>query len=360
MAVRGSVWVRLVVSGILIGVGGCGGGGGSSSGGGPVTPTPPPAVVHVYVIQNPSTFGTGSGTVLQFPAASTGSVSATATITAPTNTSFEYLAVDGTGNLYVSSESIASGDIREYTVGSTGSATPVRSLPAGTTTMIGAVQGLAASAAGEIFVSEDSGAVLAFGATANGSEAPSRSILGADETGGGLSTLVSANNVAADSSDNLYIANEGAPGLMPIVVFGPTATGNVAPLRSIGGVSTTIEGVSGLTTDSVGNLYVASTASMVSQSSASYSGTILVFAPGASGNVAPIRTITGASTTLGRLGGIKLDTSGNIYVVSTGTTGSSPTVLKFAAAASGNVAPTSSFTSPAWTNPDNGLSLAVF
>jgi len=37
----------------------------------------------------------------------------------------------------------------------------------------------------------------------------------------------------------------------------------------------------------------------------------------------------------------------------------SPAVLKFSATASGNVAPTSSFTSTAWTTPDFNPSLAL-
>ncbi len=352
----------VVIAGLVAGVAGCGA---SGDGGGQQfipNPTPTPAaVVSVYVIQNPTTFGGGSGTILKFPATSTGNVSATATITAPMNTSFEYLATDGSGNVYVSTNAPNSaGDVRVYAAGATGAATPTRTLPGDSTTKIGAVQGLAASSAGEIFISEDSGGVAAFSATADGSVAPSRYILGSDQTGGGLSTLVSANDVAADSSDNLYIADEGAPGLMPVAVFAPTATGNVAPLRTLGGATTTISLIGGMTTDSAGNLYMTGGTVTFSGTTSVYTGSILEFAPGATGNVAPIRTITGSSTTLGRLGGIKLDASGNIYVVSISNTGSTPAVLKFAAAATGNVAPTSSFTSTSWTLPDNGYSLAVF
>ncbi len=359
MRVRGAV-CQVVIAGVVVALVGCGGSGGGQQSPAP-TPTPTPAVVNVYVIQEPATFGSGSASILQFPATSSGSVSATTTLTAPMNTSFEYLATDGSGNLYVStSVPSTAGDVRVYAAGATGAATPTRTLPGGSTTMIGAVQGLAASAAGEIFVSEDSGGVAAFSATANGSVAPSRYILGAVQMGGGLSTLISANDVAADSSDNLYIANEGAPGLMPVAVFAPTATGNVAPARTLGGAATTISLVSGMTTDSAGNLYIAGGTVAFSGTTAVYTGSILEFASGATGNAAPMRTITGASTTLGRLGGIKLDAAGNIYVVSVPSTGSTPTVLKFASTATGNVAPTSSFTSPAWTLPDNGYSLAVF
>lgn len=356
-------WPVPVITGLMAGLAGCGGNGGGSSsgsGGGGSTPPPPTAVVHVYVIQNPATFGSGSGSILQFPATSTGSVSPSSSITAPANTWFDYVATDGSGNVYTGTQSMTTNDVREYTAGSTGAATPTRTLPEDVTTMIGALQGLAASASGEIFVSEDSGAVAGFSATANGSVAPAQYIVGADEQGGGLSTLVSANDVTVDGSGNLYVANEGAPGLMPIVVFGPTATGNVAPLRSIGGALTTIAGITGMTADAAGNLYVASETAVFTGNSPVYTGSILVFGPGATGNVAPIRTISGASTTLGRLGGIKLDSAGNVYVVSESGTGTDLTVVKFAAAATGNVAPVSSFSSTEWTHADNGASLAVF
>lgn len=339
-----SICKTMVALGVITLVVGCGSSSKSPTGGG--------AMTSVYVIQNPAPLSAGSGTILQFSATATGSVAPVSTITAPANTSFNSLATDGSGNIYAATHLASGEDVRVYTAGAKGSATPVRILPGNATTQIGAVDGLAASAGGEIFVAEDSGGVAAFSATANGNVAPSRYILGDSQTGGSLSTVLIANAVAADSSDNLYILNLGiGPGL-PIVVFGPTATGNVAPIRSIGGAMTmtTVGSLGGITTDSTGNLYVTNNTS---------TGSILVFGPSASGNVAPIRVISGTSTQLGALGGIKLDSVGNIYVVSTSATRTNPTVLKFSATASGNVAPTSSFTSSAWTNPDNALSLAV-
>jgi hypothetical protein len=151
--------------------------------------------------------------------------------------------------------------------------------------------------------------------------------------------------------------NEGAPGLMPICVFAPTDNGNVAPTRTIGGANTMIETMGGLATDSVGNFYISNT---TSNSDGTYTGSVLEFAPTAIGNVAPIRTISGSSTQLGKLGGIKVDSTGNIFVVSTDSTGENPTVLEFSELATGNATPTLSFTSTAWTNPDNNVSIAVF
>jgi len=327
------------------------------NGPGPTLPVTPAAAESVYVIQNPATFGSGSGTILQFLSTDTGAATPKSTITAPANTSFGSVGTDGSGNIYVTANSATTLDLREYSVGSTGSATPIRLLPSNNTTMMWAPDGIDVSAAGEIFVSEDTGGVADYSATATGSIAPTRYILGASQTGGGLSTLVAANAVAADSSGNLYIMNEGAPGLMPICVFAPTDNGNVAPTRTIGGANTMIETMGGLATDSVGNFYISNT---TSNSDGTYTGSVLEFAPTATGNVAPIRTISGSSTQLGKLGGIKVDSTGNIFVVSTDSTGENPTILEFSELATGNATPTLSFTSTAWTNPDNNVSIAVF
>ena len=325
------------------------------SGPGPTDPEPT-ATESVYVIQNPATFGNGSGMILQFASTATGAATPKSTIIAPANTSFGSLATDSSGNIYVAANSPTSLDVREYSAGSTGSATPIRLLPGNSTTMLSAPDGIDADATGEIFVSEDTGGVATYSAAANGSVAPVSYILGAAQTGGGLSTLIEASAIAVDGSQNLYIMNQGAPNLMPICVFSPGANGNVAPTRTIGGANTTIDSMGGLTTDAGSNLYVSST---TVQSDGTTAGSILEFAPLSSGNVAPTRVITGSSTQLGKLGGIKVDSTGNIFVVSTDSTGKNPTVLEFSDIATGNAAPTSSFTSSAWTNPDNGISLSV-
>ncbi|MGA8532975.1 MAG: hypothetical protein WB615_02565 [Candidatus Tumulicola sp.] len=65
-------------------------------------------------------------------------------------------------------------------------------------------------------------------------------------------------------------------------------------------------------------------------------GSVRIYAAGATGNVAPIRIISGTKTKLNnRLYGIALDSSENLYV-----TDNLGEVLVFAAAANGNVKPT--------------------
>ena len=230
--------------GVLVGVAGCGGGSNSTpasttttttGGGTTTTPSGPTAAASVYVVQNPAKYGAGTGMILQFAATSTGSVSPTGMITAPANTSLQALANDSAGNLYVTYEGpTVPGGLVEYAAGATGTATPLRSLPASAMTGVTAVDGIATTTSGGIVVGEDFGAVQTFSATATGDVAPTYRITGASETGGGLSTLIVADAVAVDSSGTIFVANQGASGLMPIAVFAPTATGNVARSGRLG------------------------------------------------------------------------------------------------------------------------------
>src|SRR3989475_1584185 len=116
----------------------------------------------------------------------------------------------------------------------------------------------------------------------------------------------------------IYVANTG------IAVFAPGANGNAAPARTIPSTATTgiiVPFYPAL--DSAGNLYVAS------------GSTILVFPPGVSGSWPPARTIRGASTGLsGGTRGIVLDSAGNLFVAIY-----TNSIVGFAPGANGNVAP---------------------
>jgi sugar lactone lactonase YvrE len=84
-------------------------------------------------------------------------------------------------------------------------------------------------------------------------------------------------------------------------------------------------------------------------------GSIREFAPGAHGNVAPIRVIKGAATTLTDSYPVELDGSGNIWAAEFNNN----TLLEFAAMANGNVAPLRTISTPSagdLSDPD-GLAL---
>jgi hypothetical protein len=344
---------------LLIGMAGCGGGGSSSSSGstggnnsgGSGNPT---AAQTVYVVQQPTG---AAGTILEFSATASGSASPTATI-APGFT-IGPVATDQSGNIYVATTQ----GVNEYAAGATGAATPTRNIPVTQITGIYAVDGLAVSPTGEILIGQDGGDVDEWSATQTGSVAPERRIPGYSQTGGSLSPVVVANQVAIDGSNNIYIAPEGITTTLPpvVVIYGPSANGTVAPTRTVGGMGI----ATGVTIDSAGNIYTTTDKCVIVVGppvTQTCTGTISEYAAAAGAADAPIRTITGALTQLSGLYGIKVDAVGNIFVVSAtlnlGTT-TNPTVLKFAATASGNVAPTSSFTSTAWTTPDFNASIAL-
>ena len=319
----------------------------------PVAPCPSKSseATGIYVVQNVTPGSSSQPAILQLPANSSGTISPISTINLPANLILGSLTTDSSGNIYVATSS----DIREYAAGSTGNATPLRILPANATTTIGVVNGLAVDSSGNLFVSEERAGIAVFTAAQNGSVAPSRYILGASQPGGGLSTLELPGAIAVDASGNLYIANQNSNFTAgSIVVFGPTATGNVAPARVITGALTMMNGApTGLATDLADNLYAASNNLTTAGPS------VLVFAAEADGNIAPTRTISGSSTRLGMLWNVTVDPAANIYVVTDGTPFTNsltaiPTILNFSAGASGNIAPASSFTWQWGTNDTAG------
>ena len=124
----------------------------------------------------------------------------------------------------------------------------------------------------------------------------------------------------------------------------PTATPvNVSPVLTISGGQTGITSPTGIAIDGSGNIYV----SDQGNTGLGVQPSILVFPPNLSGAVssAPIRKIQGSATKLFAPTDVKLDTSGNIYVGDSTSSGAG-VVYVFAANATGNVAPTTTFTSP--------------
>ncbi len=305
----------------------------------------------VYVIQNTPATGTAkasTGTILQFSTAATGTATPVSTIANLNVTNLDFLAVDGTGNIYTAATQGTTGNsILEFPVDSSNNAQPTRSIPFNATTGLTAMSGLAADTAGDLYASNTTGGVSIFSPTATGSVAPTSTV--------SLTSGAGPQATAVDLSGNLYVATATPLNSTPIAPIEVFATGATSPSRSLSGALTglAIGSPQGMATDSAGNLYVANVVAGVSS--------ILVFEPTATGNTPPLRDITGSSTTLGCVGGIALDNEGYLYVVSVPTCGStaSPTVLKFSTTGDGNIAPVATFTSTAWTSADPTLSIAV-
>lgn len=122
-------------------------------------------------------------------------------------------------------------------------------------------------------------AILSFRGNAQGEEPPVRVIQG-PRTG-----LQQADRVSVDPlRKEIFVSDRGQ-----ILVFPVEANGDVAPIRAIRGPDTQFDGAPSLGIDSVNRLLVLT------------SRGLLIFDSSASGNVKPLRTVTGYSAGMGRL-----------------------------------------------------------
>lgn len=177
------------------------------------------------------------------------------------------------------------------------------------------------------------GNVLGFSIDANGDAAPV-SVLGGPSTG-----VQFIRGMAFDSAGRLYVASTlYSPSTPSIVVFAPKASGNAAPIRVISGAATLLDSLENITVDSDGTVYAA------------VIGAIRVFAPGADGNVAPAASLIGPS----KAGALALASDRRLYVANL----DGFSILIYAAHAAAGSSPVDSIAGPATRYP-YGISLAI-
>ncbi len=329
MQLSRSLLVSSAASAAFLALAGCGSNNISSGNTGPT----PYTGATIYLV---SSVSSSSSLILAYPSGQPNSPIATNSINLPSGTTGQYIALDPTANIYLATTT----DVREYAAGATAAAAPTRVLPLNaTTTLSNMPTGIAADASGNIYVSEESaGAVAVFSGSASGSVAPARFISGA------LTTLVNPFQLAVDGAGNLYVMNFVAAGQVDILVFAPAANGNVAPIRTLS------VNVLGFAINSAGSVYA------VTQSG------VEIFAAGASGTPVPTQTITNQATGQAVLtGGIGVDSTGNLFLVTLGTIGqatppASPSVEQFANL-SGAFELTNTFTPTNWTTASEPLDL---
>ncbi len=156
--------------------------------------------------------------------------------------------------------------------------------------------------------------VTIYAAGTKGNAAPKAVIKGA-KTG-----LQSPNSVGVDSQGNVYVANEGtwsgSPGKIrisvpsTITVYSPSSSGDIRPTRIISGAATNLKMLRGLAVDAAGYLYASC------DGLAPTDGTsILIFAPGSAGSVAPAAIVDGGCAGLQAPGPLTLDSSGRLYAL---------------------------------------------
>ncbi len=243
------------------------------------------------------------------------------------------IACDALGNIFVAEQLTEgfdpTGAVLVFAPGSSSTAAPIRTIM-GPSTLLTVPSSLAVDADGDVYVAE--GDVIEFGPGANGNATPIRTLKG---LGGNKTGILFVLGMGLDTDGNLYLANDAGNGINNILIFSPTQSGDVAPIRTLAGSATLMSGNTlGVALDAANNIYVAT------ESVSPPFEAILEFAAGASGNVAPIREITGSTTTLTgvHITNPVLDGAGNIYVlVQVG--GETPNLVKFASDANGNAAP---------------------
>lgn len=301
------------------------------------------AVPSIYVGNAPSS---GVYSVLQFARTAQGSATPIASLLLPSGFEITCLTTDSAGQIYVGgSLSVGTSftwEVLVYAAAASGNATPVRTVVGSSSSFL-TVSEVAVDSSGLLYVLTNLPApmVAVMAASANGMAQPLRTITGP-------ATQISAGSlgIAVDPSGTVYVSNTGlAIAAGEVLAFTSTANGNAAPTRVISGGNTGFGGLYGMDTDASGNLYVLSTSLPVVPGDMT---TIEEFAPTANGNVAPIRTIGGSNTGLTVSAVMCVDKStGTIYASIDGLP-LNPSVETFAATASGNATPTTSFTSTAW------------
>ena len=132
-------------------------------------------------------------------------------------------------------------------------------------------------------------------------------VLRTDTIMGSRTGLNNPDAVAVDAAGDIYVTNFGAatPATASITIYAPGATGDATPTATIAGSNTGLSTPQGIAVDAAGTIYVAN------DFIGGPASRITVYAPGASGNATPDRSISGG---LDRPRGIALDAAGNIYV----------------------------------------------
>jgi hypothetical protein len=166
-------------------------------------------------------------------------------------------------------------------------------------------------------------AVHSFSLGANGNSAPLTSLAG-PATGLNGTTAVT---IAPDGRTFVASANNNE-----IAEYAYGASGNVKPDATLAGAGTGLASPQALAIDIAGRLYAANAAS----------ATISVYAPGASGDAKPIRVIGGPHTGLSNPGGLTFDLAGHLWVANT----SGNSLTEYAAGADGDAAPIDTIAGP--------------
>jgi hypothetical protein len=293
----------------------------------------------VYVSQ-PAIDRAITGTVARYPASANETASPTATIATPSTTANSYVAADQSGQLYVGIQA-GKPEVLVFPAGSSGTASPARMI-LGSAASFNVPGPMVVDSASQLYVVDPTGSISVFSSAANGATAPMRHIQGS------LTQLADAavpSAISVDAAGNVYVALESTSANVAewtILVFSPSATGNVAPARVITASNQcSLDNSFQVALDAKGNFYVACWENEASE--------IIEFASNGTTAAIPVKAITGPATGLGTVLALSVDGAGNVYALNyTQNVGLS--VEAFGASGSGNISPAIRFNSGSMTS----------
>ncbi len=283
---------------------------------------------------------TGGGSVTIYSAGSNGDAAPATTITSSFTgiDGASGIAVDSAGKIYVANESGGPGGLGSVTIypaSSYGAGPPIATI-AGNNTGLNNPLEIAVESNGNIFVLNSDYSITVYQAGSSGDVTP-KATFNIDGSGKN-----SPAGMAVDAHGDVYVANQGSGGchgstlLIPcnqaypdsIAIYRAGSHGNTEPSAVIVGPDTQLATPSAIAVDHSGNIYVANQGlqkcTHYDEPGGGYvicgpvGASVTVYAPGSSGDVMPIATISGAKTELRLPNGITVDSYGNIYVLNFG------------------------------------------
>ena len=262
------------------------------------------------------------------------------------------IATDLAGQLYAAG-TLPDGSeyIKIYAAGATGKAQIAQAIPASPGNL--PVYAMATDTAGNLLVA---------GATSVQIFAPSAGVAAPNPTHTiSLPTGQIPIAVSADAAGNVYVACNPSAAASPagsVFEYAVNASGSTL-VRTI----TTNKFISGLAADPAGDIYLAQNTSATDTIGGTNAVYLSKFLATAIGSAPAIKTISGDATGMTYANALRVDSSGNVYVLNISLSGTAqspvsvPSVLIFGPTASGNQAPAVALSSPAWVAPGSQLAI---